>query len=265
MKEILEKILLYLPQFLSDCGSIIVEPKTFVLKKVKSKTLFESKEYFLFLALSIAIITIISMLYPIHGEIYTTLAKNLVLIFIGFIGYSFAVRGAFWVVGGRAPYEKFFSVSTYISSPMLLINYMIGLISNGIFRLLDPDAYDALSKSSSFNARSQIISNSSAANVFYIFVAIGFGLIVLWSYICWGAFREINQLSRIRSFVAFVLAWIFAQPVFVLLILIAFAVAPPEGVGAFAGILCRPLPGDGEGSSRRPDCDRCRRSGRRDD
>lgn len=225
MKELLEKILLYLPQFLSDCGAIIAGPKTFVLKKVKSEKLSKSKEYFLFLALSVAVITIISMLYPIQNEIYTTLARNLVLVFVGFAGYSLAVRGAFWIVGGRAPYETFFAVYTYISSPMLLICCIFGLVSNGIFRFLDPDAYDALSKASSLGARNQIISDSSAANIFYICVAIGFGLIFLWSYVCWGAFREINHVSRTRSFVAFVLAWIFAQPVFVLLSLMALAVA----------------------------------------
>jgi hypothetical protein len=187
MKEILDKILLYLPQFLFDCGAIIAVPKTFVLKKVESEHFSESRGYFLFLALSVAIITIISMLYPIHNEIYTTLGINFVLIFIGFVGYSFAVRGAFWVVGGRAPYEKFFAVYTYISGPMLLINSIFGLISNGIFRLLDADAYDALSKANSFHTRNQIISNSSAANIFYICVAIGFGLIFVWSYVCWGA------------------------------------------------------------------------------
>jgi hypothetical protein len=227
MKEILEKILLYLPRFLSDCGSIIAGPKTFVLKKVETEALFESKEYFLFLALTVAVITIVSMLYPNHGEIYATLARNFVVIFVGFIGYSLAVRGAFWVAGGRAPYETFFAAYTYISCPMLLINNVIGLIANGLFRLLDPDAYDALSKAGSLASRNQIIANSPAADVFYVSIAIGFGLIVFWSYICWGAFREINHLSRIRSSVAFVVAWIFALPVFVLQGLIAFAVAAP--------------------------------------
>src|SRR4029077_6567663 len=130
MKEILEKILLYLPRFLSDCGSIIAGPKTFVLKKVETEALVESKEDFLFLALTVAVITIVSMLYPNHGEIYATLARNFVVIFVGFIGYSLAVRGAFWVAGGRAPYETFFAAYTYISCPMLLINNVIGLIAN---------------------------------------------------------------------------------------------------------------------------------------
>jgi len=227
MKEILEKTLSYLPQYFSDCGSIIVGPKTFVLNKVASEKLFESKEYFLFLAPTVAIITIVSMLYPVHDEIYTELAKNFVLIFIDFVGYSFAVRGAFWLAGGRAPYEKFFAAYTYIASPMLLVNYLIALISNGLFRLLDPKAYDALPKAGSLAARSQIISDSAAAYVVYTFSAIDFCLIVLWSYMCWGAFREINHLSKARPAVAFVIGWTLAVPILVLQALIALAVAAP--------------------------------------
>jgi len=131
MKEILEKILSYLPQYLADCGSIFVGPKTFVLNKVASEKLFEAKEYFLFLALTVAIITIVSMLHPVHDEIYIALAKNFVC--IGFVGYSFAVRAAFWLVGGRASYEKFFAAYTYIASPMLLANHLMCSFQTGYF------------------------------------------------------------------------------------------------------------------------------------
>jgi len=227
MKEILEKIISYLPQYFSDCGSIFVGPKTFILNKVASEKLFETKEYFLFLALTVAIITIVSMLYPVHDEIYIALAKNFVLIFIGFLGYSFAVRAAFWLAGGRAPYEKFFATYTYIASPMLLVNQLIVLISNGLFRLVDPKAYDALPKAGSLADRSQIISDSAAAYVVYTSSAIDFCLIVLWSYICWGAFREINHVSKARSAVALVIGWTLAVPVLVLQALVALAVAGP--------------------------------------
>jgi hypothetical protein len=123
--------------------------------------------------------------------------------------------------------RKFFAVYTYLASPMILINYMIDLISNGFFRVLDPKAYEALSTAGSLAARSEIISNSKAVYVVYTFTAIDFCLVVLWSYIGWGAFREINHLSRMRSAVALVIGWTLAVPVLLLLALITVAVATP--------------------------------------
>jgi hypothetical protein len=47
---------------------------------------------------------------------------------------------------------------------------------------------------------------------------------IVWTIVTWGAFRVINQVSRGRSFAAFVLAWIFGIPLNMLSLYIGTAI-----------------------------------------
>jgi len=106
MKEIIVMILSYLPQYFSDCGAIIVGPKSFVLKRISSENFSKSNEPFLFLGLSVAISALIMAQLPYHKDVYTALIINFVLYFVGIVAMSFVI------VGGRAPYKEYFAVYT---------------------------------------------------------------------------------------------------------------------------------------------------------
>jgi hypothetical protein len=97
------------------------------------------------------------------------------------------------------------------------------LISFGILRTLDADTFYALQNASTGQARKEIIQHSSAIVPFAASFAIGSMLLSLWGYISWGAYRQINHLSKMRSFLAFTLAGILSVPVVVLFYLLRAA------------------------------------------
>jgi hypothetical protein len=194
------------------------------LSKINSDSFSRSKEYFIFLGLTIAVVTIVLTISSIHQDIFVSLIKNFVLISVSFIGYAILVRLAFWCVGSRAPFEKFFATNTYLAGPMLLVGCLMTLIAFGIFRSLDPFAYEALSRASGMEEREQIIASSQAPRTFLVSQSIWLILVFLWSCVSCGAYREANHVGRTRSLIAFVLAWTFAIPVFFLVALINFGV-----------------------------------------
>jgi hypothetical protein len=223
MKEIIVTILSYLPQYFSDCGAIIVGPKSFVLKRISSENFSKSNESFLFLGISVSIIALIVAQLPYHKDIYTLLVMAFVVNLVVIVAFSFVIRAAWWIVGGRAPYKEYFAVYTYIASAATLMWMCFLLISYGILRILDADSFYALYEASTGQARNEIIQNSSAIVPFGVSLIIGFILLSLWAYISWCAYRQINHLSRMRSFLAFTLTGILSVPVLVLLFVLGSA------------------------------------------
>jgi uncharacterized membrane protein len=187
-----------------------------VSERVESKELSDNKEYFLFLGLSIAIASLAMVALPYHKDIYALLTINFIVSFVGIVVFSFVLCGAWWIVCGRAPYERFFATYTYLTGPLILLTTMVVLISYGLLRLLDPTSFYALYEAGTGQAREQILSASSALAPFSISLVIGYLCVLLWGFVGWGAFRKINQVSKLRSFLAMILTGIFSLPVMAL-------------------------------------------------
>ena len=106
------------------------------------------------------------------------------------------------------------------------------LISNGVVKSFAPDLYKQISEvdvNSHADAMKiiEILVNSDSlalqiANHIGLF---GFGVLFIWSIIAWGAYRELNGLSRWRSLAALVISGVLEIPSLAVLIVIAVSIS----------------------------------------
>jgi hypothetical protein len=72
--------------------------------------------------------------------------------------------------------------------------------------------YDAIVASKRDQTSVPAAQNSEALLLFEVIDSLGGLLIIAFGWVCWGAYRELNQLSKMRSFGAFLiqacLGWI---------------------------------------------------------
>jgi hypothetical protein len=217
MKELIERILSYLPQYLSDCGELLAGPKTFVARQLALAKDNKNSNCYLFLGVTIVLVTLISVFTPIHKEIYAQLISTGFVVFLTILVCSFCVQAAWFLVGGRTAFVNTFFVYVYVACPLMLISVCSTVIGWGFFRLIDSDAYNRLSATKRPEQAGEILLNSNASVVYYGFLAIGLLVATIYGFIAWGAFRNIYNLSKVKSAAAMILSSAFSSLVLVIL------------------------------------------------
>jgi hypothetical protein len=105
------------------------------------------------------------------------------------------------------------------------------LISHGFFKAADPllyrEYFDALKKANSMQNWSQTYADlvlrykqSDVADIANSIGALGYLILNIWGFIGWGAFRQLNGLSKLRSSVALIITLVLFVPVFFISIFI---------------------------------------------
>jgi hypothetical protein len=207
MKDIIDKILAYLPHYFADFGWLFSAPKNFIAARdVNSDETFAAS--LLFLAISLVISTLmITPLAPTGKDLWTTLTatavENMIAVSLG----ALAIYIAWWLVGGRARVRGFFTTYAYFSGVSVVLFAGVSIVSTGVLKVFDPESMSVPAGSwkdfSSHMEQISVVGWSAAVQVAgYIFLAALFFWFI-WSIIAWGAFRELNGLSKMRSFFAF--------------------------------------------------------------
>ncbi|MBE1710265.1 MULTISPECIES: hypothetical protein [Mesorhizobium] len=225
MKDLIDKILAYLPKYISECGLVISGPKTFIASKIDSERRIPSNDCLIFLAITIAVTTMLGALLPSGKDIYLGLASNAATGFFSIALFSFTISISWWLVGGRAPYREFFTVLTYLVGPAALINSVFVFLAYGVLRTFDHQTFDALAKVTYVGDRSRIIIGSIAFIPFICIIYAGVLAISVFSIIGWGAYRNITGLSRMKSFFALLISGMLSVPGLLLLWFISMAVS----------------------------------------
>jgi hypothetical protein len=226
MKDLIEKILVYLPQYLSNFGLIFSGPKTFIAaKNVESDTAFT--EALLFLGISLALVVLmLAPLQPAGRDFWSSFSSTLVVWLIAVPLAALVIRAAWWIVGGRAPAQSFFVTYAYFFGVPVVLSAAVQLLSMGFFKTFEPELYSqvvaAMEKKSAMPAPSQ----SHVPLISLAILGIGFLLIAIWGFIAWGAYRKLNGLGRLRSFAAILIAGILTWPVLAIIFMIGAAVRP---------------------------------------
>jgi hypothetical protein len=196
MKDILEKILEYLPMYLMDFGSLLSGPKSFLAQK-RAQVDRAFGDSLLFLGISVAITIIAPASLELPGkDLWTNVGS------IGFVSLlavclsASAVRLAWRMVGGKAPAVEFFIIDAYLYGLSLIIFQVFFLVATGIFKEFDPQLYTRL-----FEKREQIPNAdvSYALFAWYGIILLGLFVCFVWWLVGWGAYRNLNGLSRARS------------------------------------------------------------------
>ena len=181
-----------------------------------------------------------SALMPNGQSVAGFLGKQTILRVISLVGFVAVLRLAWRCVGGRAPYLSLFIPFAYLQGVAYVFGGLVRLLSLGIAKLFDPALAQAMLSKGDPSAQTdpldahlqKAFAGFQAGNRMPLVIAalvvglplLAFLLAWAWVFLGWGAFRELNGVSKRRSF----LAWM----IWLVIFLIALPIMLLIGAGA---------------------------------
>ena len=235
MKDILERILAYLPGYFLDVGRLFASPKEFI----GSKDL-ESDSEFVSSVLFSAVTTVIlfTLNIPIStetGDLWTRLAVKCANASISAILLGVCVLGGFAAVGRKGQAKPIFIITIYYSTMMNIITATFQLLSIGFWKTYAPELfekYQKLDKVYQGNLSRLLIDwwpeIRNQPDVYVVVVSIALIIIgalaaFIWLFVGWGSFRKLSGLPRWKSCIAFVIVVVLVVPISIVAYLISVA------------------------------------------
>jgi hypothetical protein len=213
--NLLEKVVAIGPGYLSDLLSLIQQPKRFVASRV-SKDPVLIRDALAFLTISFALGWIVKMSF-LRSAPWLEVLPDAAFVLMEVLAYGAAVCLAWRVVQGRAELQKIFVIHFYYSGVFLLLMAVWFMLLTGIMRSADPVFYAAYMEAihsgtllSFVQEREVQATQSPAAIPTALGVIAGASAAMAWVFAGWGAYRELNRLSKLRSAIAatvFVVLW----------------------------------------------------------
>ena len=209
MKDLIEKILTYLPQYIADFGSLLSGPKRFIAEKnATAEDSFEKA--LLFSAISLVLVVVMfAPLRPAGKDLWTHVGGLAVTSLLAVSLYAVALRLAWRVVGGKATVKSFFVTYAYFFSALFVIFAGFLLLSEGVFKVLEPELHAAVLEAKASKQPMPDLSGTSVPTVSFLILITGYLLATVWGVVAWGSYRALNGLSKGRSFVAFIIMGLF--------------------------------------------------------
>ena len=223
VKELLERLVTVLPAYFADLIQFTAAPKRFLATRTATWT-----QGLTFLAVSF-LLTFIIQLPLTRTDPLLEAATDAAFVFTYVVLFGYAVILAWRAAGGRAPIEGFFAIHFYVAGVIKLLMSATFIIVIGVLRMADPAAYREMSEHLYAGDAMWLLANIDrlqhrpAWQVAMVLTMIGVALIGVWIVTTWGAFRQLNGLSRLRSVVAFAIFCAASVPVYIIVTLIAGA------------------------------------------
>ncbi|HJZ65800.1 MAG TPA: hypothetical protein VKD70_15850 [Candidatus Acidoferrum sp.] len=216
MKEVLEKILSYLPVYIPDLVRIISGPKRFVAGHIKRKG--ELVKAFTFFGVSLSIFFLLQADITVRGRGFTTdFIVHGILYLLSVAIFTVVLRLSWRIVGGRADYQGFLIATLYYVGVLFVGIAIAALCFTGVLRMFYPNVYTwfiqylaAPNLPNPNNLDPTIARGILVAFLGFLTVAV---LTLGWGLAGWGAYREMNKLSRPRSCAALFLTMLIFLPV----------------------------------------------------
>jgi hypothetical protein len=248
--EALLKYLAFAPAYAMDLAGLLASPKTFLKTKIRegdqdwaeALTFFAISIIIAFLIQTTGVNLIQATTVKLDPAILTGLMRAILLSAICTLVIAVLIKIAWRFVGGRAPLHSILLTQFYVFSAYVLIMCCIALIFVSLHALFYPGYYHDVSRMTHegfFNVLYQVINNPDTASLLspvkypgllqlgIVMLGISCLVSVAWTIAIWGAYRQLNEASRIRSFAAFILCGMFSVPCFgILLLLIAGGLMP---------------------------------------
>ena len=226
MKDLFEQILKYLPHYLTEFGAVFSGPKSFIATKLSTDAGDAFGEALLFLGISLTLVLLMyTPLLPAGKDFWSFAIPYYVSYIIEIPLAAMVIRTAWWIVGGRAPARPFFITYAYYVGVASVLIGAIDLVASGSFKTLDPQLYREYSDAVQKAAQSMEDWVQSHADLVHRFAdsyvtltaavieGLGTLIITIWGLIGWGAYRQLNGLSKLRSLVALIISWVLFVPV----------------------------------------------------
>lgn len=228
MKEILEKLIGLVPAYFETLFSLLTGPKRFIAERL---TQDESamKEALVFLAVSFALGWILK-LPMVRGDPLLQLGAEGAFVLSYVLAYGLALHLAWRIAGGRSSLQKVLTIHFYFAGVFLLLMTLLFLGMMGTIRAIDAALFKELHDAAHggdlagfLMANRDRLLESAAYRMSLLVQLAGLGAMLAWVVAGWGAYRELNCLSRWHSIGAGLLFLAFCLPVTALVFVVANA------------------------------------------
>ena len=225
MKELIEKILTCLPQYLADFGALISGPKEFIAQRNTRAevTLVQSLVFF-----GVSVGLVVAMTAPIlapEKDFWTFFASRAAGSLLGVALTALSLLFAWRIVGGKAPARSFFVTSAYFFGAPVVVFCTFLLVSAGVFKVFAHDIFKEFMYALVNSQPMPDMAGSSIPMLSLSIVAVGFVVVSVWCFIAWGAYRQLNSLSKSRSFIAALVSGLLSLPIGFIVAFVELAMA----------------------------------------
>jgi len=241
--EALLKYLQFAPAYATDLAGLIASPKTFLANKNRGGDQDWANALIFFAISTIISFTIQATGVKLDADFVTDVIKTMLFLAIFTLTLAVVIKVAWRLVGGRAPLHSIILTQLYVFSIYMLISCVISLVFvslHAIFYLNYYEEVTGITQKGLFNLIYKIINDPGTASLLssekypglIILGTVMFGIFCLvsvaWIIATWGAYRQLNEASRVRSFAAFILCGMLSVPTFGILLLLATATSIPN-------------------------------------
>lgn len=213
MKDIVSLVLSQIVHYLRDLFGIIVRPKRFVRTRnhYSEASLTQSLT---FMGISFALCSILlSGLLPAGTDFLARTARNALFCLMTAVSQAVALKFSWRLAGGRANFGRQVVTLFYFGGPFLLIFAVLLLFALGVLQFTFPDFFEPFKNfimlggrdNGEFHRSLVAVLSSDRAPSFLLAMApsfLSFAVPWIWVYAGWGAYRELNAVSKTRSFFA---------------------------------------------------------------
>lgn len=205
MKDLLERVLKQLPSYLPDLFALLARPKASMLRWVEEAT-GDLTRPLVFVAMTVAIGFLIQI--PQLGKEHDFMSLTAGITgfkLVSMVVIAAIIHGLFVAAGGRAGYPQTLSIYFYLACPLYLAMVLIDTASLGAVRALDPELAALLRRRPDVllvetqRARDFAAAQPGAALGYQLITSLALVVTIGWFVACWGAFRQVHGVSRLRS------------------------------------------------------------------
>lgn len=205
MKELLEPVLKQLPGYVPDLGKLVTRPKTSIVRWVEEEQGTLTKPV-IFVAISVAIGFLLQLPRVEKDQSLTTLVSSMAgFKIVALIVFAAVIHGLFKLVGGAAKFVATFSAYLYIVSPLYMALVLFDLATQGVVRGYNNPEFAAMLSADPFMNTNPALwkafetARPDLALTYSLLMLAKLVLVLSWDVACWGAFRQLHGVNRLRS------------------------------------------------------------------
>jgi len=229
VKDLLEKLVTLVPKYVGDVIRLTSGPKQFLMERVSTG---EARwaDGLIFLAISFVLAFLIGLpLARADADPMLDLASEGVFVLLYVVLYGYAVYLSWRVLGKVAPIQQFFVIHFYVAGILKLLLTAAFIAVVGVLRVGDPAMNEEMLREVAaghmlwWTTNAPRLLASPAMRIAMCVLLVGVAGMFGWTIAAWGAYRQLNGFSKVRSSAAFVLFCAVCVPVYAVTVVIASA------------------------------------------
>ncbi len=219
MLDLVKTIAKFLPTYLTSVIALLTRPKTYIDRRNRTNEYLEDSLLFAGVSACISLLLTPRLFLP-DGDIIESLGTRLVVGLVMAFSAAAMIAAACRLVGGKAPFMQFLVTYLYMSGMTAILSSALFFLAFGIAFAIDAEAVKQFVHLGRENTPFAAMSKDEARKFIQvvrspavIMLSVSNCFIFAWFIACWGSFRKIARLSRTRSAIAFVLAFVVLAPI----------------------------------------------------